>query len=421
MPLGAPACRTVLTLYTVRSPGDQSLFVKPFLFRSWVAVVSLALLVACGGGSSGGAAPAPPPAPPTFSYSEPADIGDGWQVAELADAGIDTQQISSMMQRVVDGRYPGIDAVVIAKNNRLLLYWFAQRELDQFDAWIGNTNIERHVLHSTSKSFTSALVGIAIDQGHIASTQVKFYELFPYTSYLNPDPRKDEMTLEDALTMRLGLQWDEWSLPYTNPLNDLVNLENNNVDWAKALLNLPMSSDPGTVFAYNTAATIAIGQALEHAIGEPLVEFANTYLFYPMQITNAGWWRTPTGLPVGGSGLFLTARDLAKFGQLYIDGGTWQGQQLISPAWIADTVVRRVDISSWAFYSEAYGFQWWLDDLTYQGQPVETWVTSGYGGQYLFAIPSLDLVVAFTGHNYNNGVGVADLYTMMPTILQAID
>ena len=384
-----------------------------------VFLVSL-LVVACGGGSSGGQESTQ--AALTYTYQLPPDNGDGWQVADLAGEGFDTQDILDMMDRVVDGRFPGIDSVAIARNNKLLLYWFATRDLDEFDDWIGNTNVERHILHSTSKSVTSALVGIAIDQGFIDSTQVPFYDLFDYPSYLNWDPRKADMTLEDALTMRLGLQWDEWSLPYTNPNNDLVDLNTTNFDWAKALLDLPMVHDPGTVFTYNTAASNAIGQAVQNATGMPLEDFANVYLFYPMQITDAEWARTPTNLPVGGSGLFLRPRELAKFGQLYLDNGSWNGQQLISADWIADTVVRRVDISSWATYSEAYGFQWWLDDFSYKGQPLETWVTSGYGGQYLFVIPSLELVVAFTGHNYTNGPGIDNLYRMMlDHILPAID
>ena len=390
--------------------------------RSIILVVLATLLVAaCGGGSSGGNGPASRE-PVVYNYSVPADIGDGWQVADLADEGFDTQSILDMMDRVVNENYEGIDSVAIIRNNKLLLYWFADRQLDNFDSWISNTDTQRHVLHSTSKSFTSALVGIAIDQGFIASTQVSFYDLFDYPAYDNWDPRKAEMTLEDALTMRLGLEWDEWSLPYTDPNNDLVSLNRRNVDWAKALLDLPMVSYPGTVFRYNTAATTAIGQAVQNATGMPLADFANVNLFYPMQITNAEWGRTPTNLPVGGSGLFLRTRDLAKFGQLYLGNGSWQGQQLISANWIADTVVRRVDISSWATYSEAYGFQWWLDDLTYKGQLVDTWVTSGYGGQYLFVVPSLDLVVAFTGHNYEPGPGIDNLYTMMRFhILNAID
>ena len=393
------------------------------MHSTFVAVLIACSFAGCGGGGSNSSPGSTTPAPsPIYSYRVPADIGDGWQVADIGSAGFDSDKIGDMMGRVLDGSYPGIDSVAIAKNGLLLLYWFGDRTLDEFDRWIDNDNRERHVLHSTSKSFTSALVGIAIDQGYIASTAVSFYDLFPYTSYANWDPRKATMTLEDVLTMRLGLQWDEWSRPYTDPLNDLVFLENNNIDWAKALLDLPMSGSPGDAFTYNTAATIALGEAVRIATGMPLEVFADTYLFYPLQISSAAWWRTPTGLPNGGSGLFLTTRDLLKFGQLYIDGGTWQGQQIVSADWIADTVVRRVDISSWASYSEAYGFQWWLDDLTYKNQAVETWVTAGYGGQYLFAVPSLDLVVAFTGQNYDNGVGSGDLYTMMQSfILDAID
>ena len=327
-----------------------------------------------------------------------------------------------MMQRVVDNRFEGIDSVVIARNGKLVLYTQMNRDLDQFDAWVNNFDHRRHVLHSTSKSFTSALIGIAIDQGAIESADVRFYDLFNYGAYDNWDPRKAEMTLDDALTMRFGYEWDEWSLPYTNPDNDLVFLETTNRDWVKALLDLPIVDDPGSSFTYNTAGTIAIGQALENATGIPMADFADQYLFFPMQITTALWWRTPSGLPVGGSGLFLLPRDMAKFGQLFIDDGVWQGQQLISPEWIAASTARHVDIRSWATYSEAYGYQWWIDDLNYRGQPVETWKTAGYGGQFIFCVPSLELVVAFTGHNYDNGPGVANLYTMMEAyILAAVD
>ncbi len=394
--------------------------------KSWVATLLVVLtLTACGGGSSGGGIPAAdsgPLEPTGFDYTVPADIADGWAVADMAAEGFKADPIITMMDRIIDRNYPGIDSVAIARNNKLVLYWYGPRELDNFDDWIGNTNPERHILHSTSKSVTSALVGIAIDKGYIESTGVGFYDLFDYSSYDNPDPRKADITLEDALTMRLGLDWDEWSLPYSNPANDLVALNTNNGDWAKALLDLPMVFDPGVVFVYNTAATNAIGQAVENAVGVPLEDFANTNLFFPMQINDAEWARTPTGLPVGGSGLFLKTRDLIKFGQLYLDSGAWQGRQLISPEWVADTVVPRVDISDWATYSEGYGFQWWLDEFTYKGAAVEAWVTSGYGGQYVFVVPSLDLVVAFTGQNYETGENIANLYKMMRShILVAID
>jgi len=379
---------------------------------NFTIVTTLCLtILGCGGGGGGGGETGTP-APP-WSYTTPLANGDGWEVASLVDEGMDETRITTMVQRIHSGIFFGIDSVAIIHNNKLVLFEQVRTDIDQFDSWINNQDPYRHVLHSTSKSFTSALIGIAIDQGHIASTQVQFYDLFNYGAYRNWDPRKADMTLEDALTMRLGLEWDEWSLPYTNPNNDLVFLENNNTDWSKALLDLPMAFDPGTVFVYNTAATIAIGQALENATGIPMADFANQYLFYPMDITTAEWGRTPTGLPNGGSGLFLLTRDLAKFGQLFIDDGNWQGQQLISPAWIADSVVRRVDLSASFTYSDGYGFQWWMNNFTHNGQDVEAYVTAGYGGQYMFCIPNLNLIVAFTGHNYDNSDGVRNLFTMM--------
>jgi len=391
----------------------------PNALRAWSPLLVL-LLVACGGG--GGSAHVASPGPvETYTYKVPEDIGDGWAVADLVDEGFDAALMTSMMRRIYDGTFEGIDSVTIARNNKLVLHEQIRRSTDRFDEWIGNVDYRRHVMHSTSKSFTSALIGIAIDQGMISSPQVPFYSMFNYATYDNWDSRKAAMTLEDALTMRLGIEWDEWSLPYTDPRNDLVALENNNLNWVKALLDQPMDSDPGTKFAYNTAATIAIGQALENATGMPMADFANQYLFYPMNITTADWWLTPSGLPNGGSGLFLLPRDMAKFGQLFIDDGIWNGQQLLSPAWIAASVSRHVDLAATSLSSKGYGYQWWIDEFMHGGQAVEAWITSGYGGQYIFCIPALELVVAFTGQNYENPAGIGYLYTMMELyILPAI-
>ncbi len=362
-------------------------------------VFAFALLVtACGGGGGGN----PPPDPPVaYTYSIPAQISDGWATGHLDNHAIDSALIMEMMDGINMGLFTGIDSVTIVRNGTLVLDATYQRSLDRFDSWVGNNDPDRHVLHSTSKSFTSALIGIAIDQQYITSVDVPFYDLFPYVNYANPDPRKSTMTLEDALTMRLGFGWDEWSIPYGTAGNDLQDLMENNTDFAKALLDLPLESDPGTAFTYNTAATIAIGQALRNAVGIPMADFAETHLFQPLQIQTAEWGRTPTGLPNGGSGLFLEPRDMIKFGQLFISGGIWNGQQIISAAWVDASVQPHVDLNYQL--SSGYGYQWWLGGFTYQGQTIEVWSTRGYGGQDIFCIPSLGLVVAFTGQNYDSG------------------
>lgn len=359
----------------------------------------LALLsTACGGGSDNGS-PAPSQ-PAAYTYSIPAQINDGWTTGHLDDHGFDTSIIMEMMDGIDSGQFSGIDSVTIVRNDTLLLHAEFDRSLDRFDNWTGNTDPGRHVLHSTSKSFTSALIGIAIDQGFIASVHVPFYDLFAFANYSNPDVRKTTMTLEDALTMRLGMEWDEWSVPYTQPGNDLEELMSNNSDYAKALLDLPIISDPGTSFTYNTAATIAIGQALENAVGVPMADFAELNLFQPLQIQTAEWGRTPTGLPNGGSGLFLESRDMIKFGQLFIGGGLWNGERIVSSDWIDASVAQHVvlDFS----LSSGYGYQWWLGRFTYDGQDIEVWSTRGFGGQDIFCVPALNLVVAFTAQNYES-------------------
>jgi CubicO group peptidase (beta-lactamase class C family) len=374
------------------------------------------LLAACGGGSAAENSQA---VALTYQYAVPAQTGDGWATGHLDDHGFDSARITDMMQRIVSGRFEGIDSVVIVRDNTLLLYSPLRTELDEFDEWIGNTSLSRHILQSTSKSVTSALIGIAIDQGYIASTQVPFYDMFSYGGYLNWDIRKSAMTLEDALTMRLGYLWDEWSVPYGESGNDLHELTTNNQDYAKALLDLPMESDPGTTYTYNTAASITIGQALENAVGVPMENFANTFLFLPMQITTAAWGRTPTGLPNGGSGLFLEPRDMAKFGQVFISGGSWNGRQIVSSDWVTTSTQQHVKLS-WARTS-GYGYQWWRDDFRFDGQAIDSWSTRGYGGQYIFCFPSLRLVVTFTGHNYGTSAAQDPFTLLQNFILPALE
>lgn len=370
------------------------------VFRFLVLFITLTAVAACGSGGGGAEPLGGGSRQATFEYRIPTDQSDGWTVGHLTDRNVDTSRIDEMMQMVIDGTYPGIDAIVIVRDEVLVLDVPLRTELDEYDPWVGNISLPRHVMHSTSKSFTSALVGIAIDQGYIAGTDVPFYDFFPYGAYDNWDPRKSTMTLEDALTMRLGYRWDEWSEPYGDPANDLTILTSTNSNIARALLDLPLVTDPGTTFAYNTAATTTIGQALENAVGVPMEDFAEMHLFAPLQISSAVWGMTPNGLPNGGSGLFLRPRDMAKFGQLFLNGGTWQGQRIISADWVSRSVAQHVSLS-WNDTS-GYGYQWWLDNFVIGGQVVPSYSTRGFGGQYIFVVPSLQLVVAFTGRNYGS-------------------
>lgn len=373
-----------------------------------LTLLALLLLSACGGGGGGGGATTAPVETstpgeiPPYVYEPPEDIQDGWPISKLEDQQMDADRITDMVDRMVQGELQGFDAIAIARRGDLLLVERFARELDQFDQWIGNRDPERHVLHSASKSFTSGLIGIALDQGYFGGTEVPFLQLFDYADYDNYDGRKGNITLEDVLTMRLGIEWDEWSEPYTSNANDLVALNSQNQDWTKALLDLPMATHPGTTYAYNTAATNALCDALGEVSGMTTDAFSRQFLFEPLQMNNARWDNTPTGHCVGGSGLFLTARDMAKFGQVYLDDGQWNGQQIISAEWVRRSIEPALPFSG--EYIDAYGYQWWMGEFREGSRRYPFYFANGYGGQNLVVIEELELVVAIFAQNYENGL-----------------
>lgn len=369
------------------------------------------LAPACGGGSSGGDAPPgpPPPSPPAgFVYEVPEDRGDTWSVAHASTQSVDVEALEAMMDAVLGDGFDVIDSIAIARGGQLIFDETIRTELADNDAEVDNTELAMHAQFSVSKSITSLVVGIAIDEGYIAGVDVPYLGLFPYTEYENWDGRKNDITLEHVLTMQLGLQWNEFDPPYTSPDNQWNRFYFNEHDFAKALLDLPMAADPGTEFAYNTAATVSLGQAVENSVPLVLDDFGITELFFPLGITEIEVTRTPTGLANGGGGFYLRTRDAAKFGQLLLNDGTWNGERIVSSAWLAaslapQTAMAWADPGQWDWQVAGYGYQWWTGFYEHEGATVDTWVAWGYGGQWVVAMPSLDLVVAVNSNGYGGG------------------
>jgi len=353
-----------------------------------------------------------------YKYSAPVYLNDGWQVGHLDDYGFDHFLITELVDNINNDNFPGIDSLSIVRRNTLVLHQDFRTSFSVYDEWIENENLHKHIMHSTSKSFVSALTGIAVQQGYLPNADTPFYQLFDYASYDNWSINKEQMKLEDVLTMRLGLEWDEWSIPYSEAQNSLTNLVENNHDYVKALLDLSIITEPGDLYAYNTAASIALGYAIELSTNMPLAEFAEINLFAPMQIENAEWLTTPTDNLNTGSGLFLETRDMAKFGQLYLDKGIWNGYQLLNAAWVEKSLQKHVSLN-WD-YTSGYGFQWWLGDFELNDKTIPFYSTRGYGGQFIIIVPEYDLVVAFTGQNYNNDLYDSPFRLVEDYILPAI-
>lgn len=382
---------------------------KRLLARSHVyvtmAMFVAALLCGCGGGGSAGASPPPPP-PTAYEYRLPANNGDTWSIADAGTNGLDTALLENMMNDIRAGLYPAVDSISIAKDGALVFDETIRTSTELRDTWVDNTDPAIHAMFSVSKSITSLLVGIAIDDGFIAGIDAPYLSLFPYPSYQNPDPRKGDITLQHVLAMRLGLEWNEWDPPYTEPNNQLNQFIDNEVDYAKALLDLPMVNDPGSRFAYNTAATISLGQAIENSVPMALIDYGLNELILPLGITEIEVFRTPTGLPNGGSGFFMRTRDVLKFGELMLNGGEWNGQRIVSDAWVAASVTPLTDIGwsdpdAWDWKLGGYGYQWWTGHYDFNGAIYDTYAAWGFGGQWVIAIPGLDLVVAVNANGYD--------------------
>ena len=230
-------------------------------------------------------------------------------------------------------------------------------------------------MHSCSKSVTDILIGIALEEGFIGSVNE------PISKYIDrATGEKGEITIEDLLTQRSGLDWDEWNS--YEVWNEFRSADN----WVDFILGRELVYEPGTHFTYSTGNTHLLSAALENATGKNQLDFANEVLFEPLGMDSVSWGTDPQGITDGGNGIVMSLRDGARFGQMCLDGGEWQGERIVSSDWIDESV--RAHSAGYGDLNGDYGYQWWSRE--YQG--YEVYYAYGYGGQYIFVVPELNLV-----------------------------
>jgi CubicO group peptidase (beta-lactamase class C family) len=257
-------------------------------------------------------------------------------------------------------------------------------------SWRGSLVVERYYngkratsldnVKSASKSVISALVGIAIDRGVIKGVRQPIADYFPSLRGANVDARKQQITIEDLLTMRSGLQ--STSSRYYGAWVQSRN-------WVQYALDRPLLAEPGTYMDYSTGSTHILSAILTKATAKSTWQFAQEALAKPLGFSLAQWPRDPQGIYFGGNDMLMTPRQMVAFGELYLTRGLAGGRQGVPAAWVEASFVRR-GRSRWS--DQFYGYGWWARELA--GQDVRyAW---GFGGQYIFVVPTLDLVVVTT-------------------------
>jgi CubicO group peptidase (beta-lactamase class C family) len=331
---------------------------------------------------------------------------DGWRSCTPEEVGMDSELLRKMNEDMVLQMRLHIDVhsvLVIRKGYIVAEQYYS----DDF----GSDSL--HYVFSCTKSVTSAAFGVANDQGLIPSLDTPLMDFFPDYQWQNPEG-KDRITLEHALTMSDGFEWYELQYLYGDDQNTFTQWRRNEGS-LQFILDQPLLTTPGEVFNYNSGISHLLSVVLQQQTGVRLDSFAAREVFAPIGISDYHWTINQDGAAKGYSGLYLRPRDLAKFGLLYLEKGTWEDQQVISESWINESTspqILRGDIPG--MY---YGYQWWVheDGLI---------AAVGFGGQILMLLPEYELIVLF--NNYHNEADAFQMETpwrlldtfILPAILE---
>lgn len=267
------------------------------------------------------------------------------------------------------------EAEAIGSVRSLLVQQDGQRLIEQY--YHGMEPGRRMNTKSASKSIISLLVGIAIDEGIIGGVDDRIADYLPEYYRAIDDSVKRSITIRDLLTMRAGLE--------TTSFHNYGAWVTSS-DWVEYALDQPLEARPGGDMVYSTGSSHLLSVILTKASGMSTRAFANRHLFGPLEIRVGGWDRDPRGFYMGGNNLALSSEAMMRIGQMILNGGTWQGRRIVSQAWLGDSFGTYTR-SNYNPYD--YGYMWW-------NRPVaghKTYFAWGYGGQYIFMIPSLDAVV----------------------------
>ena len=308
-----------------------------------------------------------------------------------------TQKLYDLDHNIKQGIFGDIHSLIILRNDKIV-----------FENYYSNyQRSELHAIGATTQAVVSALVGAAFADDSLLNTQLKIIDRLPdYAEYFENIPQKDQIELGHLMSNSSGFWWDEWTYPFGNEGNDAYSMTLSE-DWISKVLSTPMIREPGFEFNYNSGNGILMAPILQDITGMELEQYATEKLFEPLLITEWKWERIPGDVVNASWGLHLKPIDMAKIGYLFLKNGVWNEHVIFDEGWARRMTRRRKTVSN--FYD--YGYFWWrfgfYADVVRNLKENDIYFSWGDGGQFIFVIPHLEMVIVSTAGNYSNNDVIA--------------
>lgn len=319
--------------------------------------------------------------------------------AAMMQAATAAEPLSSVLPQWDRDEHPDLRSVLVIRNDSII----AERYYN------GETADTLHDIRSAGKSVTALLVGAAIDRANIADAGTPIQRYWPASKRT----AIGDVTLDNVLTMRSGL--DAFDADAASPGNE--DKMDEAADPAAFALAVPRQTTPGARYRYNSVTAYIAGVTVEHATGMTMENFARGALFAPLGIARWQWESDAAGHTKGQGNLSLRTRDLARIGQMVLGKGVYQGRRVIGAAWIDAMLAPHVDIGALDRYADHYGYFWYSKTHSIGTHRIPVHFASGNGGNKLYLVPSLDMVVVVTSSAYGKGYGQLRSENILKAIL----